>query len=188
LVQYVALNVDYATRRILSSEILFSLDSATFRVLPNRLRKMLIQTNVVLQAMIEKQWLFPATECVHIVSFALSVGTITLVDFSLLGIGLQRKAASQLVRSTDLWTLSGFVLIVFSGLLLFASDPDHYYLSSVFQFKIACLVLAVIFNYTIHRKVALSADASGMASKMAAGVSLVLWVAVIFGGLFFSFA
>jgi len=149
---------------------------------------MLIQTNVVLQAMIEKQWLFPATECVHIVSFALSVGTITLVDFSLLGIGLQRKAASQLVRSTDLWTLSGFVLIVFSGLLLFASDPDHYYLSSVFQFKIACLVLAVIFNYTIHRKVALSADASGMASKMAAGVSLVLWVAVIFGGLFFSFA
>jgi len=157
-------------------------------VLPNRPRKMLIQTNVVLQAMIEKQWIFPATECVHIISFALSIGTITLVDFSLLGIGLQRKAASRLVRSMDLWTLSGFVLIVFSGLFLFASDPDHYYLSSVFQFKITCLVLAIIFNYTIHRKVALSADASGVASKMVAGVSLVLWIAVIFGGLFFSFA
>ena len=148
---------------------------------------MFIQTNAVVETMSEHQWLFPALECVHIVSFALSIGTIALVDFSLLGIGLQRKAAPQLVRSTDLWTLSGFVLIAFSGLLLFATDPDHYYLNTDFQIKITCLILAVIFNYTIHRKLALSDAPSVVTGNLVAGVSLVLWITVIFCGLFFAF-
>jgi hypothetical protein len=146
-----------------------------------------MQANPIVVAMIEHQWLFPAAECVHILSFALSIGTIAVVDLSLLGAGLRRKAAPQLVRSTDLWTLCGLVLIIFSGLFLFANDPDHYYLNSAFQFKITCLVLAIIYNYTIHRKVALSEGGSGMVSKLVAGVSLALWVSVVFGGLFIAF-
>ena len=148
---------------------------------------MLIQANTILETMIHNQWLFPAAECVHIAAFALAIGTIALVDLSLLGVGLRRKAAAQVVRSTGLWTLSGLVLIVFTGLLLFATDPDHYYLNSAFQIKITCLVLAIIFNYTIHRKVALSEDGSEMVSKLVAGVSLVLWISVVFSGLFIAF-
>ena len=105
---------------------------------------MLIQANTILETMIHNQWLFPAAECVHIAAFALALGTIALVDLSLLGVGLGRKAAAQIARSTGLWTLSGLVLIVFTGLLLFATDPDHYYLNSAFQIKITCLVLAII--------------------------------------------
>jgi hypothetical protein len=147
----------------------------------------MIVTNAALGAIIESPWLFPAAECVHILSFALSIGTIALVDFSLLGVGLERKAAPQLVRSTGIWTLSGFILIIFSGLMLFATDPDHYYLNSAFQIKIACLVVAIVYNYTIHRKVALSESGSGMMSKLVAGTSLVLWIVVVFGGLFIGF-
>lgn len=148
---------------------------------------MLIQATSLIDAIGDNLWIFPTAECVHIISLTLSVGTIALVDFSLLGIGLQRKTTAQLVRSTDLWTLSGLLFIIFSGLLLFASDPDQYYLSGDFQFKMVCLVLAITFNYTIHRKVALSENSSEMASKLVAGISLVLWIAVIFGGLFFAF-
>jgi hypothetical protein len=146
-----------------------------------------VETNPVVAAMQQHQWLFPATECVHIVSFALAIGPIALLDLSLLDVGLGRRPAAQIVRSTELWTISGLVLILFSGLLLFSTDPDHYYLNSAFQFKIVCLVLALIFNYTIHRKVALSEASSGTVSRMVAAVSLVLWVAVVFGGLFFAF-
>lgn len=138
-------------------------------------------------AMQQHQWLFPATECVHIVSFALAVGTIALVDLSLLDVGLGRRLAAQIVRSTEPWTISGLVLILFSGMLLFSTDPDHYYLNSAFQFKMVCLVLALIFNYTIHRKVALSEASSGTVSRIVAALSLVLWVAVVFSGLFFAF-
>ena len=148
---------------------------------------MLIQTNTLLDAIFDHQWIFPAAECVHIVSLALAVGTIALVDFSLLGIGLPRRTTPQLVRSTELWTLSGLLFIIFSGSLLFASDPDQYYLSHDFQFKMVCLVLAITFNYTIHRKVALSPDGSEIADKLVAGISLVLWIAIVFSGLFFAF-
>jgi hypothetical protein len=147
---------------------------------------MLIQANALTQAMIDNEWMFPAAECVHIASFALAIGTIALVDLSLLGVGLQRKAAAQIARSTGLWTLTGLILIVFTGFLLFASDPDMYLRNSSFRFKITCLVLAIVYNYTIHRKVALS-EGSGMGTKLVAGVSLALWISVVFGGLFIAF-
>jgi len=147
---------------------------------------MLIEANPILDAMIEHQWIFPAAECVHIASFALAIGPIAVTDFSLLGIGFERKIIPQLVRSMDLWSLSGLTLIFFSGMLLFASDPDHYYLNQAFQIKITCLVLAIIYNYTIHRKVALS-NPSPMTGKLVGAVSLLLWVLVPFGGIWISF-
>jgi len=149
---------------------------------------MLIEANPILDAMIEHQWIFPAAECVHIASFALAIGPIAVTDFSLLGIGFERKIIPQLVRSMDLWSLSGLTLIFFSGMLLFASDPDHYYLNQAFQIKITCLVLAIIYNYTIHRKVALSVEGRPTVGRLVAGVSLFLWASVAFGGLFIAFA
>lgn len=148
---------------------------------------MLIQANALTKAMIDNDWLFPAAECVHIASFALAIGTIALVDLSLLGVGLRRNAAAQIARNTGLWTLTGLVLIIFTGFLLFASDPDMYLRNASFRFKITCLVLAIVYHYTIHRKVALSENGSGMGTKLVAGVSLALWVSVVFSGLFIAF-
>jgi len=148
---------------------------------------MLMQANALTQAMIDNDWLFPAAECVHIASFALAIGTIALVDLSLLCVGLQRKAAAQIARSTSLWTLTGLVLIIFTGFLLFASDPDMYLRNSSFRFKITFLVLAIIYNYTLHRKVAFSEGGSGIGTKLVAGISLALWISVVFGGLFIAF-
>lgn len=63
----------------------------------------------------------------------------------------------------------------------------HYYLNLAFQVKITFLVLAIIYNYTIHRKVAMSAEGRPAVVKFVAGVSLVLWATVTFGGLFIAF-
>ncbi len=95
---------------------------------------------------------FPTLECFHIVGFALSIGTIAIVDFSLLGIGMRRQSPAQLAKDTWLWTLSGLVLMFFSGLLLFSSDPDMYYLNWPFLIKMVFFVSAVVFHYTVHRK------------------------------------
>jgi hypothetical protein len=61
-----------------------------------------------------------------------------------------------------------------------------YYLNWSFLFKMACLVLAIIFNYTFHRK-AVARDKPGGGAKLVASVSLALWSAVIFGGIFIAF-
>jgi hypothetical protein len=38
---------------------------------------------------------FPVLECIHILGFALSVGTIAIVDFRLLGLGMNHSSADE---------------------------------------------------------------------------------------------
>lgn len=129
---------------------------------------------------------FPILECVHIVGFAFSIGTIAIVDFSMLGIGLRGGSPAELARNTGLLTLGGLVVMLFSGLLLFSSDPDMYYLNWAFLIKMVFFLSAVVFHYTIHRK-AVSSESPSRNKKLVAGVSLALWAGVIFGGIFIGF-
>ena len=126
---------------------------------------------------------FAALECFHIAGFALAIGMTALIDFRLLGFGLLKESPSGIARSFDLWTLGGLIVAVFSGLLIFSTDPDMYYLNWSFLLKMAALVVAIVFQYTVHRK-ALSRQLSRVSSVMIASISLLLWIGVIFGGIF----
>lgn len=128
---------------------------------------------------------FPILECFHIVGFAFSVGTIALVDFRLLGWGLRRESPAEIAREMSLWTLGGLIVMVMSGLLLFSSDPDMYYLNYAFDLKMFFLLCAIVFNYTIHRKTAMTEKPGG--GKVVACISLCLWALVVFGGIFIGF-
>jgi hypothetical protein len=132
------------------------------------------------------EWAFPLTECFHITSSALSIGMIALVDLRLLGWAFKRQTAGQLVKDTWIWTLAGLIIVIISGLLIFSSDPIRYINNSGYVDKMVLLVLAIIFNYTIHRKVAFS-NSSGMAAKLVGAISLLLWISVPFGGIWISF-
>jgi hypothetical protein len=149
---------------------------------------LLIQTNAVADALNSSEWVFPIAECFHIAAFAWSIGLIALVDFRLLGMGLKRSTPSQLAKATAPWTLLGLAVVLLSGPVLFLSDPRMYLYNPSFRFKIGALVLALIFNYTIHRKVALSDSSSAGVRVVVGVVSLALWVGVVFGGLFIAFA
>jgi len=126
---------------------------------------------------------FPVLECIHIAGFALSVGMTALVDFRLLGFGLEKQSPAQIARAFEWWTLGGLLVAVFSGLLIFSTDPDMYYLNWSFLIKMAGLLLAIAFNYTIHRR-AISPGMAPAAARLVACISLALWVSVIFGGIF----
>ncbi len=126
---------------------------------------------------------FPVLECLHIAGFAFSVGTVALVDFRLLGLGMRRETAAEIANDLAPWTLFGIGSMLITGPLLFISDPDMYYLNRAFQIKMVLLLLAIVFNYTVHRKVV----QSGASGILAACISLALWVGVIFCGIFIAF-
>jgi hypothetical protein len=132
------------------------------------------------------EWSFPILECFHILGFAVAIGTVAVVDFRLLGLAMRQQTPAQLTKETSLLTMGSLIIAVFSGLLIFSTDPDKYYLNSAFLVKIACLLLAIGFHYTIHRKVVLSGG-SAAAAMLVACVSLVLWASVIFGGIAIAF-
>ena len=126
-------------------------------------------------------------ECVHIGGFAIGVGSIALVDFRMLGLGLRNETAAQVLRYTELWTIIALVFVMFSGLALFSSMPGIYRVNLVFPIKMYILVAALIYNFTIHRKVASMKDPPPGLSKIVASASLLLWVSIVFGGLFTGF-
>lgn len=126
---------------------------------------------------------YAVIECFHIAGFALAIGMTALVDFRLLGLGLTRQAPAQIARAFEWWTLGGLVVAIFSGLLILSTDADMYYLNRAFWTKMACLVAAITFSYTIHWRAVFRPWALGVA-RIVACVSLVLWVSVILGGIF----
>lgn len=129
---------------------------------------------------------FPILEIFHIAGFAVAIGVTAAVDFRILGFGLRGMKPAEIARATGFWMLGGLAVSIASGFALYSSDPDMYYTNWSFLIKMACLILAIVVNYTIHRKVAAQDSTSGGA-KVVALISLALWASVIFGGIFIAF-
>lgn len=132
------------------------------------------------------EWSFPLFECIHIAMFTMSVGTIALVDFRMLGLAMRRQTPAQLLKDTSMWTLTGLIIVITSGIVIWTTDPLRYYFNPAFRYKCIALVVAVIYNYTIHRKVAQS-NPSLLVGGAVAMVSLLLWISIVFAGLFYAF-
>jgi hypothetical protein len=133
------------------------------------------------------EWSFPLLEIIHIAGFTLSIGTIAVVDLRLLRLGLLRHSPQELLRATAPWTLVGLVVMLTTGPAIFSSDPAMYLRNFSFKFKMVALLVAILYNYTIHRKVALADGHSPGTAALTGAVSLALWISVVFGGLFIAF-
>jgi hypothetical protein len=147
---------------------------------------MLLQ-NEIADALNNTEWAFPLAECVHIGGFAVGVGTIVLVDFRMLNLGLRHETAARILRYTEPWTLIALVFVVFSGAMLFLAQTGIYLANLVFPFKMYTLLAAIVYNFTIHRKVATMENPPPVLSKLVAIISLLLWVLIVFGGIFTGF-
>ncbi len=147
---------------------------------------MLLQ-NAIADVLNNNDWAFPLAECVHIGGFAIGIGSIALVDFRMLNLGMRHETAARILRYTEPWTLIALVFVVFSGLALFISQTNIYLTNLIFPYKMYVLVVALIYNFTVHRKVATMENPSPGLSKGAAIVSLLLWMSIVFGGIFTGF-
>jgi hypothetical protein len=104
----------------------------------------------------------------------------------MLGLGLQRHTLRELAQAMAPWTLIGLAVMLISGPLIFSSDPNMYLHNISFKFKMIALLLAIVYNYTVHRWVALR-EPEPASGKVVGVVSLALWVSVVAGGLFIAF-
>jgi hypothetical protein len=132
------------------------------------------------------EWSFPLLECIHILGFTLSIGTIAIVDLRLLGLALQKHATRELGKDMAPWTMVGLAVMLISGPLIFSSDPRMYLYNISFRFKMGALLAAILYNYTVHRWAVFN-DPAPATGKLVAVVSLLLWVSVVAGGLFIAF-
>ena len=133
------------------------------------------------------QWLFPVIEAFHLLAFASIGGAILLVDLRLLGIAMRREPPGELSREAQPWLLGGLAVMVTTGTLLFLSESVKCYYSNPFWVKMTALFLAIIFTFTVRRKVAAAGEAA-FRGKLVALISIVLWGTVAWGGRWIGFS
>jgi hypothetical protein len=138
----------------------------------------------------DSTWLFPAIEAFHLLGLGLTVGAVLIVDLRLLGLGLSRQPAAQLVAGTEPWLIGSLTMSLASGIPLFLSEAEKCYFSFPFWVKMVALLTVLIFTFTFRRRVALTglAAARPAVGRYTALVSLCLWFAVGWGGRWIGFS
>ena len=143
-----------------------------------------IEMSALAVAMRQWLWLYPIVEIVHLAGIALLVGSIAMLDLRSLGLSRSvpvRRFAAHILP----WSAGAFLLIVPSGLMMFVAHAGDFIQSEVFVLKLSLIlaagVNAAVFHASVYRGAA-HWDVERMpppAARLAAGLSLALWVSVI---------
>ena len=149
-----------------------------------------LEASAIGEAIRNSLWLFPIIESFHLVGLAVIGGAILVVDFRLLGLGLRSQPISRLARDVHPWVIGSLVLMILSGVPLFLSEAIKCYYSFAFWTKMTALIAAVVFTFTIRRRVAFAPDGhfSPASYKAVALTSLALWSTVGWGGRWIGFS
>lgn len=125
------------------------------------------------------RWTYPLVNAGHVLGIALLVGAIAPLDLRLLGLW-PREPIARLEEVLRPVAAAGMALAVLTGLLLFTVDARAYAGLPLFQAKMALLALALA-NAGMHARAGL-ATLSPARRRLAGGLSLGLWIAILLCG------
>ena len=143
-----------------------------------------LETSGLATLMRQSQWLYPIVEIVHIVGFVTLVGSVAMFDLRVLGL-TRSLAVSDMARHLLRWSLASLVLVVPSGLAMFSAHATEFADNTAFRVKLllltAAAINAILFHRTSFRSVANwnTAVTAPTSSRVAAAVSLAIWLGVI---------
>lgn len=139
------------------------------------------------EAMRGDLWLYPLVEVMHILGFAVLVGSVVMFDLRVLGVS-RNIQVTALARHLLPWSMAALLLIVPAGLMMFTAHPHDFASNDIFILKL-CLIAtaglnAMLFHVGVYRSVLAwntDAPAPGVA-RLQALFSIALWVSVILCG------
>jgi hypothetical protein len=149
-----------------------------------------LEASPIGEAIRDSVWLFPFVEAFHLVGLALIGGAVLLVDFRLLGLGLKRQPVADLARDAQPFVVGGLVFMIASGVPLFLAESIKCYYSFAFWTKMTALALAIVFTFTIRRRVTLADEArvGPFWMRVVGATSILLWATVGWGGRWIGFS
>jgi hypothetical protein len=143
-----------------------------------------IEGLAIARAMRENLWLYPSVEIVHIVGFAILVGSVVMFDLRVLGLSRQVPVRA-LARHLLPWSFGALLLIVPTGLLMFSAHAQDFLGNRAFQLKMALLLAAgmnaAIFHTGPYRSVAEwdTGAAAPIGARIAVALSMAIWLSII---------
>jgi hypothetical protein len=147
-----------------------------------------LDASVVAETIRDRLWMFPTILTAHVLGTVLLAGTVSVLDLRLLGRGMRRQAVSDMAEQLLPWTWTGFAMVAASGIFLLTVQAVKAYSSTTFWTKIALLAVAglnmAFFHFNVYRSVKIwdKAPVPPLAARVAGGLSLILWIAIIAAG------
>jgi hypothetical protein len=139
-------------------------------------------------ALRESDVVFPLIETFHVLAITLIAGTIVTVDLRVCGLIFRGESLIRITRTLLPYTWYGFIVMVITGLPLFAAEAGKLYGNPAFRVKLLLLGLAglnaLLFHKTAFRALEDSErrGSTSLPARAFASMSIVLWSGIIVSG------
>jgi len=128
-------------------------------------------------------WIFPIVEVFHLLGLTMLLGTVTLIDARILGLGMRRQSISKVGTDLTPWMLGGAALTICTGIPLFLSEAMKCYGNAAFPYKMSCLAGGLVLVALTQRSINSPKTRMNPAlMKVVAVLSLCLWYGVALAG------
>lgn len=121
-------------------------------------------------------------QLIHVFAFLLLLSSLVLMSLRLLGLVLQRQSIPLVTYGPTRLFWSGLSLAIISGALMFVTGTRHYFYNRAFDAKMLLLLVAVVIQLVLFRKVAEGESPSRVLATATVALSLVFWFGVAIAG------
>lgn len=121
-------------------------------------------------------------QLIHVFAFLLLLSSLVLMSLRLLGLVLQHQSIPLVTYGPTRLFWSGLSLAIISGALMFVTGTRHYFYNRAFDAKMLLLLVAVVIQLVLFRKVAEGESPSRVLATATVALSLVFWFGVAIAG------
>jgi hypothetical protein len=133
-------------------------------------------------------WIIPTVQTIHILSIAIVMSSVLLIDLRVLGVISRTQAIDTVARRFLPWIWFTLIVLALSGGTLIVGEPGRSLQNPAFIAKMSMLATVVLLTLSFQgglRRDAQFWDVSRgrrLGGRLIAGVSLLLWVGIVFAG------
>jgi len=129
--------------------------------------------------------MIPTVQTVHIVSIAIVMTSMAMVDLRLVGVAGRRQSLTEVGARFLPWVWCTLVVLLCSGTILIIAEPGRELINQVFWLKMSLLagaiVLTLIFQTMLRRRSGFWENHRA-AAVLLGSASLLMWVGIVGAG------
>ena len=142
-----------------------------------------IQNSAVAHAISKSNHLVAAgLQIVHVLGFVVLLASLVLISLRVLGVAFKKQPVAQVAKDAIRLIWLGLAVALASGTLMFVSSPKLYFFNWAFDLKMLLLIVAVVVQVTLFRKVATIETPNPIFARISVALSLVAWFGIGLAG------
>ena len=129
--------------------------------------------------------MIPTVQTVHIVSIAIVMTSMAMVDLRLVGVAGRRQSLTEVGARFLPWVWCTLVVLLCSGTILIIAEPGRELINQVFWLKMSLLAGAIVLTHifqTMLRRRSGFWENHRAAAVLLGSASLLMWVGIVGAG------